>query len=166
MSRIEPESLGRLFDAHGAALVLFARSWCGSSEAEDIVQEAFVKLASQRVAPDEPSAWLYRVVRNGAVSMSRSFWRRRKRESVVSKGESLFGSTDDRIDAEHATSVLQDLDPETRAVVVARIWGGLTFDEIAHSQGYSIATAHRRYHDGLKRLHERLEPSWTARNPT
>lgn len=161
-----PESLGRLFDAHASALVLFARSWCSAAEAEDIVQEAFVKLASQKAPPREPSAWLYQVVRNGSISLSRSFWRRRKREIVVSRPESLFAKADDRIDAEEASKLLDQLDPETRSIVVARIWGGLTFEEIAGSQALSLSTVHRRYHDGLKRLHERLEPSWNAPNPT
>jgi DNA-directed RNA polymerase specialized sigma24 family protein len=32
------------------------------------VQEAFLKLVEQRSQPDRPLAWLYRVVRNGAIS--------------------------------------------------------------------------------------------------
>jgi RNA polymerase sigma-70 factor (ECF subfamily) len=42
---------------------------------------------------------------------------------------------------------------------VARLWGGLTFDQIARLQRCSLTTAHRRYHEGLTRLHERLEGS-------
>jgi RNA polymerase sigma factor (sigma-70 family) len=162
MTGIEPEQLGRLFDAHAAALTLYARSWCSRPEAEDAVQEAFAKLAAQRLIPDQPAAWLYRVVRNGAIAASRSFWRRRRREAVASRPETLFASTDDGIDARDASKLLDDLDPETRAIVVARIWGGLTFDEVAKLQGCSLTTAHRRYQDGLKRLHERLEPSWIS----
>ncbi|MDB5352759.1 MAG: polymerase sigma factor, sigma-70 family [Planctomycetota bacterium] len=160
MARIEPERLGRLFDEHAAALGLYARSWCEAPE--DVVQEAFVKLAGERNEPERPEAWLYRVVRNQAISASRSFWRRRKRERSVSLTETWFTKTDDRIDAQEAVQLLSELDPETRAVIVARIWGGLTFDEVAKSQGCSIATVHRRYQAGLQRLQERIEPSWIA----
>ena len=64
MSGVGPELLGRLVDENAAALVLYARQWC--SAPEDVVQEAFLKLAAQKPAPDNPVAWLYRVVRNAA----------------------------------------------------------------------------------------------------
>ncbi len=61
-----PERLGRLVDERAAALTLFARQWCAAPE--DVVQEAFVKLAARRPPPDDAVAWLYQVVRNGAIS--------------------------------------------------------------------------------------------------
>lgn len=164
MAAIEPERLGRLFDEHAPALVLYARSWCEAPE--DVVQEAFVKLARRRTGPERPEAWLYRVVRNGAISTSRSSWRRRKREVRASSPEAWFAETDDRIDADDAAKLLGELDAETRAAIVARIWGDLTFEEIARAQGCSLATAHRRYQSGLKRLNERIEPSWIAPETT
>ena len=60
--------LGRLVDRHAAALELYARQWCDTPE--DVVQEAFLKLAGQRPLPDKPAAWLFRVVRNGALNAS------------------------------------------------------------------------------------------------
>jgi len=166
MGRIAPEILGRLFDEHAAALVLFARQWCDAPE--DIVQDAFVALARQETEPDRTAAWLYRVVRNGAIAASRQTRRRRRREqrsagreSAPAPGGSWFAATDDRIDAQHATLLLADLDGETREVIVARLWGGLTFEEVARLQGCSLTTAHRRYQAGLARLQARLEPQWT-----
>src|SRR5207237_10842640 len=79
MAEIGPEVLSRLLDEHAAALVLYARQWCAMPE--DVVQEAFVKLAAQKVMPANPAAWLYAVVRNGAISASRSERRRQRRES-------------------------------------------------------------------------------------
>jgi len=75
-----PEQLGRLVDEHAAALVLYARQWCAAPE--DVVQEAFVKLASQRREPDNLLGWLYRVVRNGALAAARAE-RRRRRDSMA-----------------------------------------------------------------------------------
>src|SRR5262249_57670677 len=75
MGRIGPEILGRLFDEHAAALVLFARPWCDAPE--DVVQDAFIALARQDPAPDRLVAWLYRVVRNGAIAAARRARRRR-----------------------------------------------------------------------------------------
>ncbi|MHC5544342.1 RNA polymerase sigma factor, partial [Singulisphaera rosea] len=58
--------LGRLLDRHSAALELYARQWCDVPE--DVVQEAFLKLSAQGLVPSRPAAWLFRVVRNGAIS--------------------------------------------------------------------------------------------------
>src|SRR5216684_3216360 len=74
-----PDVLGKLVDDHAAALVLYARQWCAAPE--DVVQEAFVKLSLQRLPPDNPLAWLYRVVRNAAVSAARAEQRRRRHEA-------------------------------------------------------------------------------------
>jgi DNA-directed RNA polymerase specialized sigma24 family protein len=54
---------------------------------------------------------------------------------------------------------------EQREVVVARIWGGLTFEELAHLVGCSLPTAHRRYQAGLVALRERLKGPWTHTLP-
>jgi RNA polymerase sigma factor (sigma-70 family) len=162
MGRIGPEHLGRLFDEHAVALVFYARQW--SDAPEDIVQDAFVKLARQSTRPDRIVAWLYRVVRNEAIATARSTRRRTRREASVATGGACFAATDDRIDAAHATRLLDELEPESREVIVARLWGGLTFDEIARLQGCSLTTAHRRYQTGMTRLHERLERPWTPRN--
>jgi RNA polymerase sigma factor (sigma-70 family) len=168
MERIGPDILGRLYDEHAAALLLFARQWCDA--AEDIVQDAFASLARQKTMPDRVVPWLYRVVRNGAISASRQSRRRRRREEraaglLGASADNWFAATDDRIDAELASRILADLDGETREVIVGRLWGGLTFEEIARLQGCSLSTAHRRYQAGLARLHARLEPRWTSNTP-
>jgi RNA polymerase sigma factor (sigma-70 family) len=155
MATIGPELLGRLFDEHAPALVLYARQ--RSASPEDVVQEAFVQLARHRVEVDRVVPWLFRVVRNGAISAARGERRRRHREARASSGEAWFDPTDDRIDAGHAARLLGELDPETREIIVARLWGGLTLEEAARLQGCSTTTAHRRYRAGLARLQERLE---------
>jgi len=167
LRRIGPETLGRLFDEHAGALALYARQW--SDAPEDIVQDAFVALARQGTAPDRAVAWLYRVVRNGAIAAARQAGRRRRRErraadreDATASGGPWFAATDDRIDAERAALLLDDLDGETREIIVARLWGGLTFEEVARLQGCSLTTAHRRYRAGLARLHARLESPWTS----
>src|SRR3954470_11679359 len=66
--------LSRLLDKHSAALVLYAQQWCDGPE--DVVQEAFIQLMQQKPLPQNVVGWLYRVVRNGAASQSRSQSRR------------------------------------------------------------------------------------------
>ena len=165
MGAIGPDDLGRLFDEHAPALVLYARQWCDTPE--DVVQEAFVKLAQQRNLPERMIPWLFRVVRNAAINLRRDDQNRRKIEARSSaEGQEWFTSDDDRIDAVHAAQLLAELDLETREVIVARFWGGLKFEEIAQLQGCSVTTAHRRYQSGLALLNERLEGTWTRQNTT
>lgn len=157
MKSTGPERLGQLFDEHAGPLTLYARQWCDTPE--DVVQDAFVALARQRSWPENVVPWLFRVVRNGALSASRGARRRQQRENRAAGNGTWFATTDDRIDAEAATHLLAEFDADTREVIVARIWGGLTFEEIARLQGCSLTTAHRRYQNGLARLQERLGTS-------
>ncbi len=163
MGRVGPELLGQLFEKHASALRLYARQWCGAPD--DVVQEAFVNLARQRSVPERVVPWLYRVVRNGALTALRQDRRRARREAWVSGGDQAwFASADDRIDARHAEALLAGLETDLRAAIVARIWGGLTFDEIARVEGCSVSTAHRRYLAGLAQLLERLDSHEYARS--
>jgi RNA polymerase sigma factor (sigma-70 family) len=155
MPWISPDELGRLYREHAAALRLFARQWPAGDE--DLVQDAFVKLSQQSPAPDHVLAWLYRVVRNGALSAGRGEARRRERDRRVSESEAWFEPADDTIDSREAARALSELPLEQRELIVARIWGGLTFDELAGVAGCSLPTVHRRYQAGLDALRERLE---------
>ncbi len=156
-----PEVLARLVDEHAAALVLYARQWCDAPE--DVVQEAFVKLAGQRQPPDRVLPWLYRVVRNGALSAARAARRRKRHESEAASraAEWFVPSPAARLDAETAAAALRALPPEQRETVVAHLWGGLTFEQIAELTGVSSSTAHRRYLTALAALRDKLEkPCW------
>jgi RNA polymerase sigma factor (sigma-70 family) len=147
--------VAKLVDLHAAALVLCARQWC--REPEDVVQEAFVKLVRQRQPPADAAAWLFRVVRNGAIDAGKVARRRRRRESTVARPESWFvEGAIDGLDAETAVAALERLPGEQREIVVARHWGGLTFDQIAEVVGCSASTAFRRYSAGVEELRKEL----------
>jgi len=153
---MDARHLARLVDEHAAALVLYARSWCGAPE--DVVQEAFVKLAAQRPTPDNLVAWLYRVVRNGALSAARAERRRRHHETVAAtRAPPWFAPTEGgALDREAVARCLQGLPEEQRETIVAHLWGGLTFEQIGELTGVSASTAHRRYLAALSALRERL----------
>jgi RNA polymerase sigma-70 factor (ECF subfamily) len=155
MSAMGPELLGRLIDAHAAALTLYARQWCAAPE--DVVQDAFLKLAAQRSPPPNVVPWLYVVVRNGALSVARAARRRRRHEAeAAARSPTWFAPADGTLDADAASAALQGLPPDEREAVVARVWGGLTFDQIGSLLGTSAATAFRRYEAGLAGLRARL----------
>jgi RNA polymerase sigma factor (sigma-70 family) len=151
--------LAHLLDQHAAALELYARQWCDTPE--DIVQEAFLKLAGQREVPANPAAWLFRVVRNRAIDAGHAARRRRHHESVAASGwQSWFepdaGDRPGVLDPEGAAAELNALPIEEREVIIDHLWGGLTFEQFATVAGCSSSTAHRLYTRGLSTLRERL----------
>ena len=152
-----PDLLGRLVDEHAAALVLYARQWCAAPE--DVVQDAFLKLVGQTPAPAEPLPWLYKVVRNAALSAARSARRRQRHEAeAAARAPAWFVPTECAgLDAAAAAAALKTLPAEQREVIVARLWGGLTFEQIAEVTGTPASTAHRWYLAGLSALRERLK---------
>ena len=150
-----PADVARLIDAHAAPLVLYARQWCG--EADDVVQEAFFKLVRQRRPPEDAVAWLYRVVRNGALDAAKMARRRQQRESAVARPVRWFVEPEvDGLDADTAVAALQRLPEDQREVIVARHWGGLSFEQIAAVAGCSASTAFRRYTAGVDALRQHL----------
>ncbi len=156
---VGPGLLGRLLDRHAAALALYARQWCRTPD--DVVQQAFVQLARQSAIPEQIETWLFRVVRNGAVSAGRAEQRRRQHETAAAEMACSWfvPSEPPGLDAATAASALEGLAADEREVIVAHLWGGLAFQEIAAVTGLSSSTAHRRYESGLRQLRETMTKS-------
>ena len=157
---------------HGAKLFLFARQQTRRAEdAEDILQEALVKLARKveegRFVGGE-EAWLpflYTQVRREAIDLGRRNDRRKKREEAVveqerreQEGEEAWfesvGYQDER--REMLESSLRELPSKFSEVIVMKIWGGRTFAEIGETLGISMNTAASRYRYGIEALRKRL----------
>ena len=159
-----PEQIALLVRNCFGPLVLYARAWVAAPE--DVVQTAFLKLVKLNKPPDHPVAWLYTVVRNAARDAQRGEKRRAKYETKKAEQVSIwFVPSEDRngFDAELATKALELLQDDTREIVVAHLWGGLTFEQIAKLVGSSASTVFRRYNSGLQRLRETLgEPCHTT----
>jgi RNA polymerase sigma factor (sigma-70 family) len=150
-----PTDLSRLIDDHAAPLVLYARQWCDT--AEDVVQEAFAKLVRRSRPPEDVLAWLYRVVRNGALDAAKVARRRHRRESEAARPIRWFVEDEvEGLDAETAVAALERLEPEQREVIVAHLWGGLSFQQIAAVAGGSASTAFRCYTAGVECLRRQL----------
>ena len=162
MDRLTADELMRLMNRHAAALELFARQWTES--ASDVVQGAFIKLAACRPKPNQVVQWLYRAVRNGAISAVRSDSRRRRHEQARAElAQNWFApSPGDRLDAIEVTAALSELPAEIREVIVAHVWGGLSFQDIAEVLEISSSTAHRHYQAGLTILREKMGITWTT----
>src|SRR5438105_1541446 len=73
---------------HGGAMLLLARQWAPvRADAEDVVQEAFLRFWRTRESADDPAAYLYACVRNCAIEMRRGGQRRGRRELAAARPE-------------------------------------------------------------------------------
>ena len=63
-------------------------------------------------------------------------------------------------DAAKAIEALKHLPGEQREIIVARLWGGLSFEQIGATAGCSASTAFRRYSAGIDSLRQELGVTW------
>ncbi len=126
--------------------------------AEDAVQEAFVRLATQAEPPDDPMAWLVRVTRNQILQSHRSRGRRRCRETRVGRADWFQVDFSESIDAATATAALMKVQSPMREIIVMHLWGDMTFESIAEVMELSRASTYRRFQSGLETLKQQLNP--------
>ncbi len=161
-----PASWKDWFDAHGPKLLLCARLWTRSlADAEDVVQEAFVRYwRHQRKLPGDPQALLVTSVRRAALDLARRESRRALREERVANESGDDGGlfvAQPGEDAERRREIeaaLQRLPAEQREVLVLKIWQELTFEQIGEMLHLSPNTAASRYRYALGALRKELKP--------
>lgn len=142
-------------------LLLFARQWVRSqADAEDIVQEAFVKFWRRNHRIDN-RALLYATVRSIALDHVRRDSRRARREMVAfaESEESSEPQFEFESEEQHALAAAMDrLPDDQREVLVMKIWNDLTFAEIGSALEISQNTAASRYRYALAGLKKSLQP--------
>src|SRR3954454_23246715 len=84
----EAEEWAVWLERHGAALVLLARQRVASrADAEDVVQEAFVRFWRSRHRAADPTAYLYTCVQHCALNWRRGRRRRSRRAPGAARPE-------------------------------------------------------------------------------
>lgn len=140
-------------------LVLFARQFVRSvADAEDIVQEAFVRFWRKQ-HPIQNRALLFATVRSISLDLLRRDARRARREAdaVAESEQSTEPQFDHTSEAQQALGAALDrLPAEQREVLVMKIWNELTFADIAEVVGISQNTAASRYRYALATLKKNL----------
>jgi RNA polymerase sigma-70 factor, ECF subfamily len=160
-----PDPLETLYQDHAPALFRFLIRLTGDeAEVKDILQEIFIRLAKSPGLLKEvesPRAYLFRMGHRLAIDrMRREQTRRHYNEQAGQEGDFAAPAADP--DAAWRRKLLgaslAALPPEQKAVVLLKIWEGLTFAQIAEVLGIPADTAASRYRYALDKLRGALRP--------
>ena len=125
-------------------------------EAEDVVQEAFLRLWEKAPIFESPAherAWLLKVAVNGCKSRLRSPWHRRTAPLLDS-----YPAADPEEQA--VLEVIQSLPPKDRTVLHLYYYEGYQTAEIATMTGWREGTVRSRLARARDRLRELLKGEW------
>jgi RNA polymerase sigma-70 factor (ECF subfamily) len=143
---------------HAAAIV------GDGSAAQDVVQEAFLKLLGNGHPVENLPGWLHRVTHNLALDHLRRESRLKRLHRDVAPGrEPLADPADRDLDRREAQVILAQelgrLPPNERAVLFLKLKEGKSYKEISAITGLGIGNVGFLIHQGLKRLQARLRPA-------
>lgn len=164
LSLAEAQELKQLLESNSAPLALYAKSWCNCPE--DAVQDALLELLKQPALPTDTLAWLYQATRWRAMNLARADKRLRTHHDAAQRNRDKYSQDTEQcwIDDEELQAALQELPETSRAIVVARIWGGQTLVQVASALALPTSTVHRYYRKAIAQLGRLLTVSGEREN--
>ncbi|MCD6049503.1 MAG: sigL 1 [Verrucomicrobia bacterium] len=163
-----PETIEELFAALESPLLSYALRLVGErAPAEDVVQEAFMKLHAQFADVKEPRRWLYRTVHNLALNQRRQAAKTVPMETGTGPdGEEQADNNHNGTDPEPLPDEqiirwegiglvrlsLSTLDDRSREVVRLKFDEDLSYQEIARRTGLSSSNVGYLLHHALKTI--------------
>jgi RNA polymerase sigma factor (sigma-70 family) len=154
-----------IYRAHRADLVKFATPIAGSrEEAEDIVQEAFVRFTPGHAANAIlPRAYLTRIVRNLALNLRKrkTLEKRHVQDDVPYWGVPQAVQTPEQHmlyedQVKRVAFILSQMPDQSRIAVEMHRFDGCTMEEIAERLGTSVSSVHRLLRSAMAELTSRL----------
>jgi len=153
----------KIVDATSARLVRLAARMLGSiADAEDVVQEAYVK-AYRSLASGEfdgranVSTWLFRIVTNQAIDAMRGRARRPKPTDTADDSISDLASAEQQLALRELSDWMSDLPADQRAALVLKAVEGMTSPEIAEILECSEGAVEQRLVRARAALRKRSE---------
>ena len=137
--------------------LLFARSQTPcEADAHDLLQNALVEIWRREPGrlPDE--AHVFKTIRHRAIDLARRTGRRERREQIAPGWWQMPDDPPDHDDLQ-IERLVNTLPAEFREVLVLKIWGQLTFRQIADALGIPPGTAASRYRYALEHLRHALK---------
>lgn len=160
------ETIEELFNALESPLLNYALRLAGElSVAEDIVQEAFMKLHAQFEQVREPRRWLYRTVHNLALNHRRDSAKIISLNSRVDEPEGNDATDpqplpDEQIARWEGIGLvrlgMEALDERSREVLRLKFTENLSYKEISERTGLKIGHVGYLLHHALKAMAEEL----------
>jgi|694.fasta_scaffold87372_1 RNA polymerase sigma-70 factor (ECF subfamily) len=154
-----------LYDSYSEGLYRYLMTFTKSeSDAKDLLQELFVKLAIQNGETEirNEKAFIYQVGHRLALDWLRRRSTRRKAEDTLSieraEDTQFMPDPDQAIIRKQFSAAMDALPPEQRSIAHLKLFDEMTFEEIAHSQGIPLNTAASRYRYALEKLRTLLRP--------
>lgn len=167
----DDEALADLVRAYHDRVYRFGLRVCRDGyDADDAVQEAFIKLAKRPEIIRDPSAlsWLMTVVRNACLRMLRPFLRERRPLAEQTESAALAGPAAEDLDPQQALerfelvqsvhAAIAQLGRPYREVLVMRDLEGLSGEDTCRALGLEPATMKTRLHRARTKLREALRP--------
>lgn len=160
--RMEKNEFEKTVRDYSDMLLRCAYSICSNrSDAEDIVQEAFIKLIKKNPKfrdEEHKKAWLLRVVINLSKDFVKSFWNRNKEHiEDLDDIKCIKVSKENDVTDTEIWSLVEKLQVKYRIVIELYYHEDLTLKEISAAIGKSVATTSNRLNrarDLLKKLYE------------
>jgi RNA polymerase sigma-70 factor (sigma-E family) len=148
--------LADLYEAHGPHALRLAYVLTGDQElAEDLVQDAFVKLSGRFADLRDPQAFQAYLMKT-IVNLAKMHWRRKRIERAALEGqqarEAHASHLPDVEGYEAIRAALLSLSPRQRTAIVLRFFEDLTEAETAEVLGCATGTVKSLVHRGLRAM--------------
>lgn len=160
---VDPPAPGleEIYDRYATDMYAYARFVTRSAaQAEDVVQESFVRLAQRELkGVSNLRGYVLGVVRNEALRQLGRWERWRRRDQLAGElelEESAACDPERRDEALRIQRAMATLPPAQREVVFLKVWRDLTFAAIGEALGVPANTAASRYRYGTAKLRQEL----------
>jgi RNA polymerase sigma-70 factor (ECF subfamily) len=157
------DEVRKWYEEFGPALVAYASSVLGDrSSSEDALQQVFLKLLKGDIeVPTPAKPYLFRAVRNTALShigrSSRNVPLEKEGETGTTREQWFEAPVELGYWSAKLENAVQELPLEQREVLVMKIWGEMTFNEIATVLDISMSTVASRYRYAIAKLRELMQ---------
>ena len=162
----DAEAFATLYDRHGRAAYSLAYRMMGEKqEAEDMVQEAFIKVwrsaGGYRVGRGSVRTWILSIVHNRGIDQIRSHARRGRMQDKIeasaattSEPSEAFAETWKNAQQEQVREALNTLPHEQLKILELAYFSGYTHVEIADRLELPLGTVKGRMRLGLQKLRD------------
>lgn len=159
----DESGLRLLFDKYYIPLCVYAIKYIDSySEAEDLVQEIFIKFWEEKKANNLTSslkAYLFAAIRNNALNLIR----KNKKFQIVELNENIdleeevFNSEAFELKKQKLYAEIEQLPPQSKNIFTAIIFENKKYKEVAKTLGISVNTVKTHFSRALKHLRSSID---------